>query len=71
MKPWILDCQHTEDWLLDALGLNCYRLIQRDFENPRTGVVWTAIRALLDCEDDECGPPDSVDDWCAPLLQKN
>ena len=44
MRRWVInpDCKH--EWLVSALGLNCYPIIHREWENPRTGMFWTAFR---------------------------
>src|SRR5262249_20732060 len=34
MRPWIIDCSHTEDWIVPALGLDCYPIIHRGWERP-------------------------------------
>jgi hypothetical protein len=37
--PWILDCNHMHDWLVRALHLECYPIIYRDYEHPRSGLL--------------------------------
>jgi hypothetical protein len=46
MQPWIIDPSRRHDWLLTALGLDGDPLIRRDLVNPRTGAVWSAVRAV-------------------------
>jgi hypothetical protein len=41
---WIINPKCKHEWLVGALGLNCYPLIHREWENPRTGVFWTSVR---------------------------
>jgi hypothetical protein len=47
MRPWIIDYEHRHDWLVPALGLNCYPIIHREWEKPRSGLFWYAVRSTL------------------------
>jgi hypothetical protein len=46
MEPWIIDPCRRHDWLLTALGVDCDPLIRRHLAKPRTGAVWSAVRAV-------------------------
>src|SRR5262249_45946533 len=35
--PWIVDCNRTHDWVARTLRLDCYPIIYRDYEHPRSG----------------------------------
>jgi hypothetical protein len=50
MEPWIIDCEHKHEWLVPVLGLDRYPLIHRDWEKPRSGLVWYALRSSLGME---------------------
>jgi hypothetical protein len=48
LEPWIVDCdQHKYKWVSTALGLDCYPIIHRDLENPRSGAIRSAGQRLL------------------------
>jgi hypothetical protein len=37
--PYVIDCGQTHPWLIYALGLDCYPLIYRDAQSPRSGAI--------------------------------
>jgi hypothetical protein len=45
-EPWILDCRCRHEWVASGLRLDCYPIIRRDFESPRSNLAWTAFHAL-------------------------
>src|SRR5262245_21633190 len=47
LTPWICDPCRTHPWLARALGLDCYPIIYRDFEAPRSGALRGPISRLL------------------------
>jgi hypothetical protein len=47
MRPWVLDEEHTHDWVALALGLNAYPIVYRAWERPFSGaIVGPAFRLL-------------------------
>jgi hypothetical protein len=59
-RPWIVDCSHTHPWVASALGLNCYPIIYRNFEHPRSGYLRGPTSRLFGRERDSTasyGPP--------------
>jgi hypothetical protein len=53
--PWILDGGRTHDWVAYALRLNCYPIVYRDWEHPRSGVLRGPISRAL-CRDRDATP---------------
>ena len=46
--PWIIDCNRIHTWVGKALGMDCYPIIYRDWEDPRSaGFVRAPFRAAL------------------------
>ena len=43
-KPWIIGCSAKHDWVATALGLDAYPIIHREFENPLSGAILSALR---------------------------
>jgi hypothetical protein len=47
-EPWFLDDdQQSYKWVSSALGLDWYPIIHRDLENPRSGVLRSAVQRAL------------------------
>ena len=46
-EPWIIDSCRKHSWILDRMGLRGYPVIERDWENPRSGVLMGPISAIL------------------------
>jgi hypothetical protein len=46
-RPWILDDCRTHPWVGTALGLDCYPIIYRDFEHPRSGLLRGVTSRIL------------------------
>jgi hypothetical protein len=44
MKRWFINPHQRHEWVATALGLDQYPIIRRELENPRTGVIWDALR---------------------------
>jgi hypothetical protein len=47
MEPWILDTTHSYDWVANRLGLSAYPIVHRNLDNPRSGVVWGALKRVV------------------------
>jgi hypothetical protein len=48
--PWIIDCGRKHDWVSTRLGLDCYPLLRRELENPRSGLILGAARRAFGAE---------------------
>jgi hypothetical protein len=44
LSPWIIDCFQRHDWIAAALGIDRYGVVRREFENPRSGPLYTVLR---------------------------
>jgi hypothetical protein len=58
--PWICDPCRTHSWVARALGLDCYPIIYREYEPPRSGLFRAPISRLLGTAPDATptyGPP--------------
>jgi hypothetical protein len=59
-RPWIVDPCKTHPWVGTALGLDCYPIIYRNFEHPRSGLVRGVTSRVLGRDRDTTasyGPP--------------
>jgi hypothetical protein len=59
-SPWIIDTNCPHSWLGSALGLNCYPIIYRNFEHPRSGLFRGVVSGILGRRRDTTasyGPP--------------
>jgi hypothetical protein len=43
MEPWIIDCNRKHEWVAKRLRLDCYPIIRRELENPRSGLINTLL----------------------------
>jgi hypothetical protein len=46
-SPWIIDLEHTHDWVAQSLGLNAYPIIYRNVEHPRSGYLRGPVSRML------------------------
>lgn len=51
LEPWILE-RRRQDWLISLLGLDCYPIIYRDWEHPRSGGIRGRILKVLKQEEE-------------------
>lgn len=55
-RPWIIEPEVRHEWVAEALGLYAYPITYREgLENPHSGLVWLAIRALNGRRESETG----------------
>jgi hypothetical protein len=47
LSPWVIDRCQVHPWVGRALGLDCYPIIYREWENPRSGAVLGTINRLF------------------------
>jgi hypothetical protein len=46
-QPWVIDRDRVHPWVGSALGLDCYPIIYRDREAPRSGGIRGPISTVL------------------------
>jgi len=46
-EPWMIDPSRKHPWVSDRMGLRAYPMIERDWENPHSGVLIGPIVSLL------------------------
>lgn len=47
MRPWVIDPEHTHDWVATALGLASYPIFYRDWGRPLSGALLGPAYRLL------------------------
>jgi hypothetical protein len=47
LLPWIIDPCRKHSWIVDRMGLRAYPMIERNWENPRSGVLMGPIFSVL------------------------
>jgi hypothetical protein len=60
MSPYLVEGERVHPWVGSALGLDCYPIIYRNFEEPRSGAIRGPINRALGREGDvrpSYGPP--------------
>jgi hypothetical protein len=66
-RPYLIDSCQKHVWLLPPLGLSQYPISHRDLEPPRSGGIWSLLRAVSGREE-KVPYPTTVGDELHPLV---